>query len=455
MVKRVNFLSSIGRFYSEKPLPFKIAMAAIVFLLFFGTSFIRLDPDFGWHLTTGRYILAHGIPYHDIYTYTARSYRWVDHEWGNDVIQALTYKLGGYFLSAVLFAAIWTAGILLFGWQSKPWLPIIAAIGVQPYAGIRPIAWSFLFFALVFKIIRSKDRRWRYMFPLLFLVWANLHAGFIAGLAVVLYFALMEADLELGALLLASIAMTFINPYGYRLYVEVAHTIFDPAIHKYIIEWSRFFIPSMTWPYVVLWAIGFLYYARANLRKWIEPGPILFAAGLAASRNFPLFIVATIKETSDYLKQIKLKLPRPTMAARLMIATGSVLGLVVLFYTLYTDYYPFNNRYYDYPVKAVAYLKQDKCQGNLFNDYNYGGYLIWKLPQYPVFIDGRMTTWTVYMNEYLDIINHPSTYIQPFKRYDIKCALLRDDRDQELINLLEKNGWKIIIRNNGSVLLMK
>ena len=457
MVEIHKFFSNIKAYYKSKPLAFRIAMALVVFLMFFLTSWGRLDPDFGWHLITGRYILAHGIPYHDVYTYTARGYKWVDHEWGNDVIQALIYKAGGYLLSALLFAAIWTVGILVIGWKTRPWLPIIAAFGVQPYAGIRPIAWTFLFLAIVFKIARSNDRRWRYILPILFLFWANLHAGFVAGLAVLLYFSIMGLDLGLGIVLLASIAVTFINPYGYRLYLEIAHTIFDPAIHSQIIEWARFLIPPQTWPYVVLWAVGFIFYARNNLRRWIEPGPILFATALAASRNFPLFIVATQKETSDNIGKLIPKVPRPNKAAKFVLSLALILAITTLSYSVYTEYYHTNNRLYDYPTKAVAYLKKnrDVCPGNLFNDYTYGGYLIWKLPEYPVFIDGRMVTWTPYMNMYLRIIEHPQTYRKTFKLYDINCALLSDKREYNMINVLEKNKWKPIIVNNESTLLIR
>jgi len=47
----------------------------------------------------------------------------------------------------------------------------------------------------------------------------------------------------------------------------------------------------------------------------------------------------------------------------------------------------------NYPVEAVNYLKEEHISGRLFNDYGWGGYIIWQAPEIKVFIDGRMTGW--------------------------------------------------------------
>jgi hypothetical protein len=42
-----------------------------------------------------------------------------------------------------------------------------------------------------------------------------------------------------------------------------------------------------------------------------------------------------------------------------------------------------------YPVGALTWITQAQPVGNLFNEYNWGGYLVWTLRDYPVFVDGR------------------------------------------------------------------
>jgi hypothetical protein len=42
-----------------------------------------------------------------------------------------------------------------------------------------------------------------------------------------------------------------------------------------------------------------------------------------------------------------------------------------------------------YPAKAVQWIEANQPTGRMFNNYDWGGYLAWKLRDYPVFVDGR------------------------------------------------------------------
>jgi hypothetical protein len=437
---------------------FALLGGIIVYAIFFIISYNRLDPDFGWHLITGRYILAHGIPYHDLYAYTSHGHAWVDHEWGNDVIQALLFKGGGYLLSSVFFALIWTAGVLLVGWGRRIIVLILATLAMVPYAAIRPVAWTVMLFALTLRILQAKNKNWRYILPLLVIIWANLHAGFIAGLALIIYFAVIELDIGLGIIFVLSAVSALINPYGFNLYREIASTIFDPNIHNQITEWRSFYITTPSEPYVLLWLAGFLVFAKPFWKRWISLGPLLLATALDASRNLPLFVIVTIAEFNDYANRGITKLLKPKMLIqKFMIGLCAALAIVVFMYVIYTAFSPYQSRSADYPVQAVAYLKKHSCSGNLFNDYDYGGYLIWKLPNTPVYIDGIMTTWVKHMNEYFNILHNPQRYYSnEFQHYDITCALLSQNTiDKKLIGLLEARHWQIKVTGNGSILLEK
>lgn len=100
-----------------------------------------------------------------------------------------------------------------------------------------PLAWTVLLLPVVVRLMRSGRRRSRWSLPLLFAVWANLHAGFIAGLAVVAWHLLPRTrDRTLIWQLLLSIAATLLNPYGPRLYVEIFRTLTDSSLHSHIGE---------------------------------------------------------------------------------------------------------------------------------------------------------------------------------------------------------------------------
>lgn len=435
----------------------------IFFILFCIVAWRKLDPDFGWHLESGRYILVHGIPSHDIFTYTARSFPWINHEWGNDVITALIYALGGYNLLVAAHSLLWTGALFLSGWRTRFAVLLVAAVALFPFSGVRAISWTVFLLAVLLYLLRQRHVL-PWVFPLLFLVWANLHGGFVIGLAVLLYVAVYERRPKLFVALAASIAASFINPYGPRLYVEIARTLFDPALHQQISEWAAFSLGPPTFVFLLLWLPGNLLYARWPLRKWLRPSIILFIGALSAARNIPLFIIGSVQEADDYATRTLRAVPANLGTFHRWVF-GSVLFFLpalALIYSVDTLFWPLGtaaDREVWYPVKAAAYLQRHPCSGNLFNDYNYGGYLIWKLPGHPVYIDGRMPSWRnadgeKYLDHYDAIIKNPRLYPAEFQKYHITCAILQMPKDAALVTALQKGGWQTYVKEGSSVLLL-
>ncbi|HEV2402924.1 MAG TPA: hypothetical protein VGS08_01855 [Candidatus Saccharimonadales bacterium] len=487
----------------------------VLFAIFWGIGISRLDPDFGWHLQTGRYIWAHGIPAHDIFTYTAHSFAWIDHEWGNDVILSVFYSIGGYQLVSALYAALWALAVLVGGGRRCRILVLLpAALAITEYAGNRPLAWSACLLAAVLSTLRNgyRGRRWYLYLPLLFAVWANLHAGFVAGLAVIGYYALLRRRRLIFLLLLLSISATLINPYGPRLYEEIYRTLNDPALHHQIAEWAYFYIPETAWLFVILWLAGLWIYrprvghqtisdphsingkrvfrwviqvgaqltqtgktvavtaslllrrqappasVRIWLQYWLRISVLLFLSTLSATRNLPFFVVGSVREFDDSVSRALGAIPKNLDRRQRFVAAG-LLGLfsVGLLVSGALAYAPWGtSRLAEYPIGAVVYLRHHACSGNLFNDYNYGGYLIWQLPNEPVYIDGRMPTWRQYMDQYEATVKRPTTqYARQFHRYNIRCALLRDGADNRLKDILRRAGWEPVVQGNGATLLLK
>jgi hypothetical protein len=433
----------------------------VLFIMFWPFVFGRLDFDFGWHLQTGNYIRAHGVPAHDIYTYTARSYRWVDHEWGNDVILSFLYGLGGYGLASALFTTLWSSALLIAGgFRARLFVLVAATAAILPYVGIRPVAWTAFFLAVVLSILRSPRRRLRWYLPVLFLFWANVHAGFIAGLAIVAYFAIRERRKAAAYQLLLCFLVTFVNPYGPRLYGEIFRTLLDSKLHTQIIEWHYLTVPITAALFILLWLTGFWMFDRKRWQGWLGVSPLFFLAMLSANRNLPLFVVAATRELDTYLGLALRAIPKKLDWRRrgmLYLLTSLLVGGLI--YTLYITFLPWQgNREAGYPKQAVAYLKIHRCPGNLFNSYDYGGYLIWKLPSQSIYIDGRMPTWQPYMDRYEAIAHDPAAhYPQEFRRYNIRCALITQastPKGAALFKLLQKAHWRTAVQANGSTLLL-
>jgi len=439
-----------------------LVKALIVFIIFFIVCFGRFDPDFGWHLMSGNYFRAHGIPAHDIFTYTAHNFRWIDHEWGNDVLMSYLYQVHGYLILALFFAGLWTLGLMINAWRARFVILLIAVAAMLPYIIIRPTAWDVVGLAIFFRILSAKKLGKAILWlPLLLLIWVNLHGGFIIGLAVLLYFAIIRKSKPLLLMFLLCIPVTFINPYGIRLYVEIFRTLTDWSLHHETGGMSMFNLSYPAWALVVLWCAGFWLFAKKKLVNWIGLSPLLLAGSLVATRNIPLFAVVATSELNYYCTQAKDLLPKqlPKLAKNVLrIIVIVIIGLLIAFF-LYRAH-PTTNREANYPVAAVAYLKTHQCNGNLFNDFNYGGYLIWQLPEYPVFIDGRMPSWrnaegVKYLDIYSNVIQNSTTRKNIFRQYDIACALFENNAVfKEFIGQLKAAGWKTPITANGSVLLV-
>jgi hypothetical protein len=439
-----------------------LAKVAFVFVLFFIVCYGRLDPDFGWALHAGNYFRAHGIPTHDIFTYTARNFRWIDHEWGSDVLISYLYQ-HGYLVVSLFFAGLWTLGLMINAWRVRFIFLLMALAAMLPYADIRPTVLTVVGLAIILRLLTAKNvSKTIFWLPLLFLLWANLHGGFVLGLAILLYFAVIRKSKPLLLMFLLCVPITFINPYGPRLYVEIFRTLTDLSLHFQTDGMAIVALQYSVLPLIVLWGAGFWLFGRQKLINWIGVGPLLLLASLAATRNVPLFTVAATPELNNYFTQTKSLFPEhPTKEAQ-RLYTGlalAVVGITIFFIVGFAI--PSANRDAGYPVSAAAYLKAHPCSGNLFNDFNYGGYLIWQLPSQPVYIDGRMPSWRnsagqKYIDIYDQVISNQTTRQKQFSKYHISCVLLsKSSFNNQLLDSLQKSGWKTAIQTGGSELLLK
>jgi len=414
--------------------------------LAFVTVFIwRMDPDFGWHLEAGRYILGHGVPARDIFSYTGASFPWIDHEWLSDVLTAGLMWAGGFWLVAGAFAAVWTAALLVAA--RRIYWPVLA-VGFAAVASdvvARPNAWSALGVALV---ILGCARGWRWRLVGLFALWANLHGGFVVGLLALAIVAVRRREYLL--VFVGAVLATLVNPYGWRVYAEIWRTLADPALHGRVGEWAPLQLGVLTGFYVVL--VLFVVVAR-GWRRWEYVLPaVLFGAAMNSLRHFPIFVVASLglltKGYEDLTKVLNAK-SGWRQYLLLSAATGLVLAPV---YKIVR--HPGN----DFPTIQVAALRDKPCSGNTFNDFDFGGYLIWQLPGKGVYIDGRMPSWADnggnYFVRWQRVLDDPEYADSEFARYRVRCALVYAKRTR-LIGQLEAEGWKASNRDSLAVLLRR
>jgi hypothetical protein len=433
----------------------------VIFAIYLVTSLLSLDPDFGWHLQAGNYILSHGVPATDIFTYTAKNFPWVDHEWLGDTLLSIMYSGGGYVLLSIFYSSLWTLSAWLVGRKVHNLTIITAVLATVPFSGVRAITWSVLGLALLFVIVNAKSRRIRWVLPILFLVWANFHGSFVIGFAYLLYMALKQRSWGLFGLTVISVLVTLINPYGPGLYVEVLRTLGDSSLHFRISEWAPFYIPWMTIPYVLVWLCAFAQTDFKNWRKYLGIDVLFFLAGVSSMRNLVLFVIISVGVTDTRLRNIAKIIPKnlDKPRRRFIVIIGIIITLFIIGTVVYNFWGVSLDRESSYPKNAVSYLLVHPCSGNLFNDYNYGGYLIWKLPSEKVYIDGRMPSWVMdghkYMDEYISIRTDSKIRNEKFKQYNIKCALINRSGDEKSIaKELIKDKWTTAAADSSSLLLL-
>ncbi len=455
---------------------FLIFLALLI--LFSAISFFRLDTDFGWHLRSGEYITTHGIPHNDIFTYTAKNFVWINHEWLNDVIISTIYGFGGYALLAVFFGLLWSGTILLASRSSSWFLIFLATLAVLPYAGIRPVIWSLFFFVLLERILEKKNKYRAFILPIFFLIWANLHGGFVLGLAILGSYILVSKTKISLPVVIATFFATLINPYGLNLYREIGRTLFDTKLHVRILEWLPLFFGSYGIFYIALFSALFLtvYKNKNRLHRIASlPGALLILS-VASTRYLPFFIVSSLRYLEMWFRKFKRSIPPLLTGTRrftwyLLIFLGTSVILYGIIYSLYSLQ---RDPEASYPKKAVAYLRLHPCKGNIFNAYDFGGYLIWRLPEQPVYIDGRMPSWKnfgqSYLENYYKILEDQAFRKREFKTYKIACAILYTKQkknwiinyffplsrydEANLSETLKKEGWRAIVEENYSVLLI-
>ena len=395
-----------------------------------------VDTDLGWQLATGRYILQHGqIPYRDVFSYTARGQEWIYPPFSGVVFYG-AYLLGGFVALSWcgVAACVGLVALLLRAGNMATAVLAIVAVPALGYSTLpRANLFTTLLFAGVLTLVWQHHRDQRaplWLLPLLMLAWVNLHPGFIAGLALLVGYLVLEllelpfADRRSGALirlrraavwLAAAAAATMINPWGLRIYEAVVRQSRVVETHRgFVTEWSRTLRPgdALAWrspESAFWWLLGAGLPALVILlwRKRFGVALLLLAAtllGLRYDRFQGLFAVAAVVLAGSGL-EAAVSAHGKRLSPRWLAGLGFTLlaGMTFLVAIRISDLV--SNRHFLsqgqiaifgpgatrwYPERASAFLLRERLPGRLFNHYDVGGYLIWRLGlQYPVYADGR------------------------------------------------------------------
>ena len=467
----------------------------ILFLgLFVMTIFPIADPDFWWHLRTGQLIAqTHSIPHVDPYSFTNNGKPWVAHEWLSELIIYGLFFIGSYSLLSFVFSLIITTAFLLTLLRtpsgSRPYIAgfviLLGSIATAPTWGVRPQMISLLitsiFLLLLDRFLSTEKIAFILPLPLITLLWVNLHAGYFLGLVIILLYIggltveiiyarfrnsnkvnpqSVRVLLSLCVILLLCILASLVNPNGYHILLYPFQTLSSPAMQQFIIEWFSPDFHQLQWQPLALFFLAFIVVGMLS-SKTVSPIKIFLSllfgyAALRSMRNVPLFVVVTapiLTEQIDSLVKIKSADKAPNLFLKWVNLIFLIcLTLIVGFRFIQVNQAQSKTEGEKFPQSAVNWIEQNKPKGNLFNSYNWGGYLIWKLyPDYQVYIDGRADVYgDSFIFQYLEIYRSQPGWEQALASKSINLVLV-EPRSGIANALKQSSKWIIAYEDSISV----
>ncbi|MFZ0657796.1 MAG: hypothetical protein WAM05_03715 [Candidatus Binataceae bacterium] len=398
------------------------------------------DPDLWGHITFGRAVLVQGhLTLRDPYSYSAAGQLWLNHEWLSEVIDALTFNTLGAFglkLMKLCLAAITILSIAIAEGESEaPELAqlsvlLLSAVAIAPGIQFRPQTFTFALFSILMLILArdTYHRRGGLWLAILMLVlWANLHGGFIVGIAALATYACASAACDwmhaeglrrsarLGAIAIGAAAATLFTPYGIGTWIAVAHALHNPYTRIVIADWQPL-LPFLAntdgqgtiallyncLPLGLMIALAIAVAISRDLEDLpiLAVSAVMCAAAFVATRNVPIAIIAIASPLARHSAIAAARLGmfvKPGEASEAPHGTlMTQLLLTLVAFGLLVDTGFFSKRLTaneKYPAGAVAFMQSHKLHGNILDNFLWGEYLIWHMaPESKVFIDGRYDT---------------------------------------------------------------
>ncbi len=494
---------------------YKLTVVALLVAIVLTSSLFLIrsikDADFFWHLKTGEWILQNGsIPLEDIFAHTSpETYtKWerftLSSYWLGQVIYALFYLAGG--MGGIVVLRFIIAFIVMYVMLKRNQRDLIFYLGLLMIFMVgllslfpleRPHAFSFLFFVIliyIFEKLKEGESLYQgnavyFLFPFIMLVWANLHGGYILGLGLILLFILCEGlkflhpslrplDKKVyNKLLIAGmlgIVFSLVNPNFYTAIpwmLRPEHVYLRRAILEYrSVLWTFMQLNDYrTLSYFFILILAMISLAVNIKRIDLTEIVILGVTGyfsFTTIRYIPFFIIVALPVAGRLLSGGNI-----LKAGRIFICVLACSAAVFfgwkerLNIELVSSGKWINT--YEYPVAAADFIRQNKIRGNMYNNLEWGGYLIWRLaPETKVFIDGRtlfvdvVETSKLLRNAPAEIVSGESYWKNIFSRYNVTYAIIplispSGEFSQLLMPILKDRNWIPVYLDSNAMIFLK
>ncbi len=508
-------MPSINSFLKTATLFFILALVAIL-------SCSRVwDLDLWMHLQTGRYIISHSrVPQADIYSYTSPGQFWFNPNWLFAVVAYLAYKAGGFpglvILRLVVFLSVFYLLFRLLFRSSRHILSLgllfLAVLVCRERIVERPEMFSFLFTVIYLSILyrfRQENTRLIWLLLPLQILWVNFHAFAVFGIIFIWVFIIAEyinLKIELPwewskssvmnnerlkhlfCVGLWAIIVTCVNPYGIRIFKEYfsllgwMHTHIDTLaggiveLRPPFIERRLFGLDLIYYKILILisQASFLLNYRKINLGNLFLYFMFLYLS-LVAVRNIAFFGLISIpiiaenlanflQRKEDFLRKIPNFLKQAIAVFSLSaVITGCVyfsMDALSASFIMHGKIQPrigFGESPI-HPKEAIDFILRNEIKGNGFNNFGFGGYLIWRAwPELKVFVDGRTSVYDEeHLHFYANVFLYPYIFDQLVEDYNINYFLLDINSSGVLLKRLhDDNNWRLVFFDANGLVFVK
>ena len=467
------------------PLFLALLVTALLTLIFWGNRIA--DPDLFARLAVGKLAMTTGLAFHDPFSFLPTKPIWIDHEWLSGVIFYSLYDYGGDWLlylfkiAIVFYTVLWVVrSSMLVTANSGSWIWLVFTIIPCAYlwqSTVRSQVFTYCFLGFLFYALLSYQyhNRQRYLalVPPIFLLWSNLHGGFVVGLgflgiATVLRLLKGSRSLFLPCIFVLSFGATFISPYGglnYWRFILEAITMPRPDITEWapISVWSK----EAVWPGVVAMILvaGIIHKRAGDLFGAIIL-IVSLVAGIKSVRFMGLFFIAAAIWGGPLVANLAQVLgPRyrpKILTLQRAAALAGFLGLLAAGFLFVLTFVrkPFMLDRSNYPEAALNWLAETQSGGNVLVDFTAGSYALWVLPQeFKIAVDGRYEE--VYSEETVQLAmralspqlpGHEAAVAAVAPDYIVAAV---NDTDTAALVAWQKIGWGELFRGGKFLVLGK
>lgn len=496
----------------------------VVFFALLNISKLNGEDDFFWHISTGKYIVENKVvPDVDVFGFVTQGQPWIPFEWLWDVTAYAIYNLTGfpglYIINIIIGLLIFSIFFFLFRKFEIP-LPlnifalVVLTLAIRYRLEIKPHMISyFLFTALLGLIISFRylklEKKYLFIIPLIFLLWANFHMGVFLGLLLLSIFVLVviyehfkfhlydrKIIYQLLLIFLLSLIAMLLNPHHiYTFIYAYKHTqmkLID-SIYEWMSPFHQNFLGKFFNVLYILFLAGFLpvlfyYYKRKDyffILSYLAFGLYSLTAVRFMIEFIIVALVPLVLMTKAYLvrNQKRISFLSKSLFPRVIVGILLILMITLipngkLFRVLgFAKVFGIGIYEETFPVKVFDFIKEHKLQEigeRPYNSIDYGGFFIWNFWGKKNFIDSRNLNDSIYFS-FVTLYNRLAGYEKlisqfgfdyfivfqptPYSGQTVQMidAALGTYLDKSIINYLSQKSddWKLIYWDDKTHLFVK